>query len=381
MQPIRRERDADRVQRKVGRSSQFGVCFLRIGELLREAQAYEDAGGVDEAIALYRHLERHLESGGASEPQHLAYIRLRLGPLYATRTRGDRSDDLRTAIACFLSALEYFTKDHDPRRWATLQMNLATAYADISRLAEFAAEPLRRRAIRAYGNALDVFSAETDFEDWSMAYLNLGTLYAQADDPNEIWTAIAMYRTVISATAAAGHPRARTSASLFLAAAVFRVAAVEPSGTKLAALVAEGVVAAERARNSAQRAGLSLHAAKAAVGLTALHGLLADTCQDARAAQAAIGAARAAVTEYASLGIAREVRNAARLLSTRYFLAEAWSEFLDACAIAIGSAEILYEDAFLCASREEELSALGDQYQRYALGLLRVGRLTEAVEA
>src|SRR5205814_1123853 len=88
---------------------------------------------------------------------------------YADRIRGDRADNLETAIAPDAAAHPVRTREALPRDWAPTQNNLANAYAD--RIRGERADNLET-AIAAYEAALTVRTREALPRDWALTQNN-----------------------------------------------------------------------------------------------------------------------------------------------------------------------------------------------------------------
>ena len=84
------------------------------------------AQNLEEAIAAYRQaLEVHDPPGHA---RRVGDRHDEPGDAYSDRIRGDRAQNLEEAIAAYRQALEVLTRQAMPVEWATVMMNLATAY-------------------------------------------------------------------------------------------------------------------------------------------------------------------------------------------------------------------------------------------------------------
>ncbi len=64
-------------------------------------------------------------------PQAWAGTQNNLGIAYANLPTGDRSANLRRAIACYEAALRVWTERDFPQNWAGTQNNLGLAYANL----------------------------------------------------------------------------------------------------------------------------------------------------------------------------------------------------------------------------------------------------------
>jgi len=77
------------------------------------------------------------------------------------RIRGERAENLERGIQHYSQAIEVYTRQADPERWALIQDNLGEAYRD--RIRGDGAENLER-AIRHFSQALEVYTRQTDPE-------------------------------------------------------------------------------------------------------------------------------------------------------------------------------------------------------------------------
>ena len=98
-----------------------------------------------------------------------------LGNAYRGRIRGERADNLESAIQAYLRSLEVRTRDAFPQDWAMTQNNLGTAYSD--RIRGERADNLES-AIQAYLRSLEVRTRDAFPQDWAMTQNNLGTAYS-----------------------------------------------------------------------------------------------------------------------------------------------------------------------------------------------------------
>jgi tetratricopeptide (TPR) repeat protein len=89
---------------------------------------------------------------------------MNLGSAYSDRIRGERADNLETAIACYQEALKVRTFEAFPYDWAMTQMNLGNAYSD--RIRGERAENLES-AIACYQEALKVYNFTAFPQDWA----------------------------------------------------------------------------------------------------------------------------------------------------------------------------------------------------------------------
>jgi predicted metal-dependent hydrolase len=93
-----------------------------------------------------------------------------LGNTWRDRLDGDRTENLREAIACYQSAAEVWTRESYPRDWAMAQNNLGNTWRD--RLDGDRRENLRQ-AVACYQRALEVWTEESYPLDWAATQKNL----------------------------------------------------------------------------------------------------------------------------------------------------------------------------------------------------------------
>ncbi len=97
-----------------------------------------------------------------------------LGVELVEATLGNRSANLRRAIACYDAALRVCTESASPATWAMTQNNLGVAYRSLptgDRSANL------RRAIDCYEAALRVRTEADSPADWAQTQNNLGNAY------------------------------------------------------------------------------------------------------------------------------------------------------------------------------------------------------------
>ncbi|MEG3973157.1 tetratricopeptide repeat protein, partial [Microcoleus sp. herbarium8] len=76
-----------------------------------------------------------------------------LGNAYSDRIRGEKAENIETAISAFQAALEVYTREAFPQDWAMIQNNLGNAYSH--RIKGKKAENIET-AISAFQAALEV---------------------------------------------------------------------------------------------------------------------------------------------------------------------------------------------------------------------------------
>jgi tetratricopeptide (TPR) repeat protein len=110
-----------------------------------------------------------------SFPEKWAMTQNNLGNAYRNRIKGDKADNLETAIAYYLSALTVYTPDAFPENFAVTQKNLGLAY--YFRIKGSKAENLET-AIAYFQNGLTIITKEDTFlQQWVETQYNLGGVY------------------------------------------------------------------------------------------------------------------------------------------------------------------------------------------------------------
>ena len=103
-------------------------------------------------------------------PADWATAQNNLGNAYGSLPTGDRSENLKSAIACYQAALRVRTEKDHPAYWAGTQNNLGTAYEDLP--IGDPAENLRLAAA-CFSNALKIYIEAGYPEDHARALGNL----------------------------------------------------------------------------------------------------------------------------------------------------------------------------------------------------------------
>jgi CHAT domain-containing protein len=108
-------------------------------------------------------------------PEKWAMTHSNLANAYSNRIRGERADNLERAIVGYEQALQFYTRDAFPYSWATVQNNLMATYYD--RIRGERADNLEH-AIVGYEQSLQVYTREAFPEDWAMTQTNLALVYS-----------------------------------------------------------------------------------------------------------------------------------------------------------------------------------------------------------
>jgi CHAT domain-containing protein/tetratricopeptide (TPR) repeat protein len=134
-----------------------------------------------------------------------------LGAVSTLLPVGDRSDNLRQAIAAYTEALDVFTPELNPIAYANLQNNLGDAYYELragNRVENLA------RAIHGYEEALRYWILDNALSDgartqYATAKLNLGVAYVEfpaGDRARNLYQAIACFNDASRVWTPATHP-------------------------------------------------------------------------------------------------------------------------------------------------------------------------------
>ncbi len=156
----------------------FDVFPQWVNTRLNLALAYSDrirgekAENLETAIAICRKLFKVFSFD--IFPQEWAATKNRLAIAYFYRIRGDKAENLEKAITYYQEALKVYTFDAFPEDWASTQHNLAIAYRD--RIRGDKAENLER-AIAYYQEALKVRTFDDFPQDWAGTQNNLAFAY------------------------------------------------------------------------------------------------------------------------------------------------------------------------------------------------------------
>jgi tetratricopeptide (TPR) repeat protein len=128
------------------------------------------ANNIEIAIAGYQIVLSHRQPGS----EKWAQTQNNLGNAYSDKIRGNRAENIDEAIACYLQALEVYTRADFPQEWAMIQQNFANAYRE--RIRGDRAENLEL-AIASYQLALEVRTRTNFPEKWAITQNNLGIAY------------------------------------------------------------------------------------------------------------------------------------------------------------------------------------------------------------
>ena len=125
---------------------------------------------------------------------------------YTDRIKGEKADNLERAIAASQAALEIYTREAFPEKWAITQNNLALAYTD--RIKGKKADNIEM-AIAASQAALEIRTREAFPEKWAMTQNNLAAAYygrIKGEKAENIEQTIAFYQAALEIRTRAAFP-------------------------------------------------------------------------------------------------------------------------------------------------------------------------------
>lgn len=119
------------------------------------------------ALEVYKHEDKNFR-------EQWATIQNNLGEAYRNRIRGEKPKNLETAITYFKAALDVHTCKDFPREWIRLQNNLGIAYSECI---WWKNSDYLEAAIDCYLEVLKVCAAQVFLQEWADAQRNLGDAY------------------------------------------------------------------------------------------------------------------------------------------------------------------------------------------------------------
>ena len=137
------------------------------------------------ALEVYKHEDKNFR-------EQWATIQNNLGEAYRNRIQGEKPKNLETAITYFKAALEVHTAKDFPQEWVRLQNNLGLAYSEYI---WWKSSDYLEAAIDCYLDVLKVCAAEVFLQEWADAQRNLGDAYRMSlrtqreNDKTERWKA------------------------------------------------------------------------------------------------------------------------------------------------------------------------------------------------
>ncbi|MDY7007733.1 MAG: tetratricopeptide repeat protein, partial [Cyanobacteriota bacterium] len=151
-------------------------------------------------------------------PQDWAMTQNNLAGAYCQRIKGNKADNIESAITCFQAALRVFTFSAYPQDWAMTQYNLAAAYKN--RIKGNTADNIES-AISCYQAALKVYTESTYPQNWAKAQNNLAAAYKnriKGNTADNIESAIGCCQAALRVFTESAYPQdwAKTQNSLVL---------------------------------------------------------------------------------------------------------------------------------------------------------------------
>ncbi|MCC3486515.1 CHAT domain-containing tetratricopeptide repeat protein [Microcoleus sp. PH2017_14_LAR_D_A] len=155
------------LQRELNLPQAESDTLLELGDIYRDLGLWKRVFDLyEQSLAIARSFK--------DRPREAAALG-RLGNLYQQYPLGDRANNLEGAIASYTRALEVYTREAFPEKWAMTLNNLANAYCD--RIRSSRADNLEQ-AIEFYYVALTVYTLENFPEKWAMTQSNLAISYS-----------------------------------------------------------------------------------------------------------------------------------------------------------------------------------------------------------
>ena len=131
-------------------------------------------------------------------PQNWAMTQNNLGEAYRNRIRGEKAENMELAIASYTAALSVRPREAFPEKWALTQNNLAIAYRN--RIRGEKAENIES-AIASFTAALTVLTRDAFPEKWALTQNNLAAAYTyriRGEKAENIELALASFTAALS---------------------------------------------------------------------------------------------------------------------------------------------------------------------------------------
>jgi tetratricopeptide (TPR) repeat protein len=147
-----------------------------------------------------------------SQPISWAMTQNSLGSAYQDLARwqnfGEAVASLRSALTAYGNALDVYTKESHPQEWAMVRNNMGDAAQNIQSFAKQLNEEVsaqaQRQAVQCYQDALQVYTKESLPQRWALTQHNLGNVYARAAEGlsgaktvDDLRTAIKAYQNAL----------------------------------------------------------------------------------------------------------------------------------------------------------------------------------------
>ena len=192
------------IEQRVPKTPDDAAALNSIGIQLWRATLGNRSLNLRRAIACYESALRVYTE--ADFPADWAMTQNNMGAAYQELPTGDRGENLQRALACYESALRVRTEANFPADWAMTQNNMGNAYGELQ--TGDRGENLRR-AIACYESALRV-RTEADFPAaWAMTQNNMGAAYwnlLTGDRGENLQRAIACYESALRVRTEANFP-------------------------------------------------------------------------------------------------------------------------------------------------------------------------------
>lgn len=145
-------------------------------------------------------------------PHRWAAVHSELALSFRYRREGVAAGNLREAVRCADAALEVFRMEEYPEDYALTQSNRASALADLKDAATGSVE----RGIEAYREALRVFNRESYLDSWALEASNLATALIERGTLQDLREAAAGLQGVLEPGHRAGSPEGRALTQMHL---------------------------------------------------------------------------------------------------------------------------------------------------------------------
>jgi tetratricopeptide (TPR) repeat protein/GTPase SAR1 family protein len=155
-------------------SAEVARACNSLGHELTEASLGDRTANLRQAIACYEAAQPFYTE--QDFPQTWAATQNNMGRAWLNLPTGDQEANLRQAIACFEAALRVLAEQGSPQDWATTQNNMGVAWSHLSvgdRDANLS------WAIECYAAALRVYTKQDFPQDWAMTQNNLGIAWGE----------------------------------------------------------------------------------------------------------------------------------------------------------------------------------------------------------
>jgi CHAT domain-containing protein len=153
-------------------SEKWGTTQLSLADAYNNRIRGTKQENIQEAISCSEAVIKTLTR--QASPLQWAKAQVTLGKSYLQRTGLNRPETIERAISCFQTAMDVFSAGFPD--WAAIQVALAVAYKD-----RLLGDPMenRQQAISFCKYALNIYTRETDPEKWAKLRHLLGTIYAE----------------------------------------------------------------------------------------------------------------------------------------------------------------------------------------------------------